>query len=954
MNKDMDKPIGSVFVSKDEKERMNNMNCDKPIATISPFRYMNKKKSAETTDDEYYDNSEDNEYDSSFQEGDFGSETLASENFQPPILKKQNDNNCNLSTSMPKNIIQNSAVVCSQNIIPNFTNNTELHNILTVEKNMQLIFSGYTMLLLNIKAKNTDLMSNRNNINYCDKINKNLSNVKIVADFIIKNIEIHRIDDLYVQYDIYYFDLVSWDNKKRIKIYSDDIENGKIIKAIESQSGEFRFLNKTSKVNDLVFQYIMKNGVKRNIIKPIKNGFYILSKKMYYYPGLREVNAKKCRKVLDDFVDWIKFQNNKEEVMFFITLHLCGLLRTPIKMIGYQFRKLVIINDDIDLYQKDILKKILLNQLQDTKIFALDTFKNIEEFSDFLFDSKDNVVILENVSDTNYQKGKNFTYIRKLTDVITDNEKVGDGNYCSEFEAVGVVLSKEYLKNIDKASCLNVHIPEIHDLLDYIIPILDEIVVSFLCNNLFNNMSLFKPESSHIEFKYARMEETAMTMLTSLKILDKVLQFYNVEYNFIDLMHDYIVEKLCESERMYTEDDVIECFIEEWNNLLISQDIVIIPGYKLHSVPDEINKKILFYHKKIDAVLVRPDIFNEAILEKLKLCFHSRFDETAIKDILDNNNILIINNGDKKYYKAKICDMESKNYYAVKNSILTDISKYKLPKDTGTNICLCNDDKRIKRTLLGRTDDGKPVYWSRGHEDIKNQHMFIAGKTGSGKTYFLLTLARRLYNENEKVIIMDCGVADSYTHKELLKVFDENFICNNVEHKNSMEEAINCKNKITIIKPENKRKIEKGIEYLFNYCSSTENTSIYLILEEIRNLSFDNDSIITSAICEGRKIGINIITTTQSLSGSGIQSRLEILTQSSLKIIFQLDTSVALGKAASLIDEEKKEFLKEEIKKLKRGCALIGGELENLDGEITEASYVVIGKNQSDLEKSST
>ena len=43
MNKDMDKPIGSVFVSKDEKERMNNMNCDKPIATISPFRYMNKK-----------------------------------------------------------------------------------------------------------------------------------------------------------------------------------------------------------------------------------------------------------------------------------------------------------------------------------------------------------------------------------------------------------------------------------------------------------------------------------------------------------------------------------------------------------------------------------------------------------------------------------------------------------------------------------------------------------------------------------------------------------------------------------------------------------------------------------------------------------------------------------------------------------------------------------------------
>ncbi len=103
---------------------------------------------------------------------------------------------------MPKNIIQNSAVVCSQNIIPNFTNNTELHNILTVEKNMQLIFSGYTMLLLNIKAKNADLMSNRNNINYSDKINKNLSNVKIVADFIIKNIEIHRIDDLYVQYDI--------------------------------------------------------------------------------------------------------------------------------------------------------------------------------------------------------------------------------------------------------------------------------------------------------------------------------------------------------------------------------------------------------------------------------------------------------------------------------------------------------------------------------------------------------------------------------------------------------------------------------------------------------------------------------------------------------------------------------------------------------------------------------
>lgn len=60
------------------------------------------------------------------------------------------------------------------------------------------------------------------------------------------------------------------------------------------------------------------------------------------------------------------------------------------------------------------------------------------------------------------------------------------------------------------------------------------------------------------------------------------------------------------------------------------------------------------------------------------------------------------------------------------------------------------------RLYFGDTvDSGSHLYWEFGHSKLANRHLFITGKSGQGKTYFVQTLLSELSNHNIDALVID-------------------------------------------------------------------------------------------------------------------------------------------------------------------------------------------------------
>jgi DNA phosphorothioation-dependent restriction protein DptH len=60
-----------------------------------------------------------------------------------------------------------------------------------------------------------------------------------------------------------------------------------------------------------------------------------------------------------------------------------------------------------------------------------------------------------------------------------------------------------------------------------------------------------------------------------------------------------------------------------------------------------------------------------------------------------------------------------------------------------------------ERILLGRTDQGREIFWEFGHPKLTNRHLLIFGKSGVGKTYAIQTLLHELGRAGQNTVIID-------------------------------------------------------------------------------------------------------------------------------------------------------------------------------------------------------
>ena len=483
------------------------------------------------------------------------------------------------------------------------------------------------------------------------------------------------------------------------------------------------------------------------------------------------------------------------------------------------------------------------------------------------------------------------------------------------------------------------------DSLDYVNKIcydFDKVVVDFV-KSFFekykNDFEIIDRESAD-NFKYNSSKNAYLTLSMCIAVFRKVCSIYEcsvfTEEDFQDC-NDSTYNIISDSEYFNDEDTIIEEFADELN-YLISKDEILLADCNIFNTNLSDDKKVIYV--KNDLLLIKVDLFKK-VLKNIPV-FAADREGTNLRRIMAEHDLIEYNSGtsDNRYlYRTNITDNGKREYFiAVRMTLLDDEAMAKIPVKGAGLYPILNTNDDTERIRIGVSENGEPVYWSIG-ADLMNRHLFVRGKSGSGKTYFITTLARKLNDSGKRVVILDCAEFSGYDRTELLKVLPEDYVDKNITISNNfmtVDEVIQNESKIAVMRS-SADEAENFLSDMMKYCEKhkTENKETYIIFDEIAGLDISENISLSKAILQGRKIKLNVITVTRILCGEGVKEKTSILCESSLHVAFSVDKKMR-SEIAREIDKKKSADYEEQLKNLGRGEALVYGELEDFDGRIRQ------------------
>lgn len=439
----------------------------------------------------------------------------------------------------------------------------------------------------------------------------------------------------------------------------------------------------------------------------------------------------------------------------------------------------------------------------------------------------------------------------------------------------------------------------------------DKVVVDFIKTFFEKYKSSFEiiDRESADNFKYNSSKNAYLTLSMCIAVFRKMCIVYEcdvfTEEDFQD-WSDSVYSIISDSEYFNDEDTIIEEFADELN-YLISKDEILLADCNIFNTNLSDDKKVIYV--KDDLLLIKANLFRE-ILKDIPV-FAADREGTNLRRIMAEHDLIEYNSGtsDNRYlYRTNITDSGKREYFiAVRMTLLDDEAMAKIPVKEAGMYPVLNTNDDTERIRLGVSENGEPVYWSIG-ADLMNRHLFVRGKSGSGKTYFLTTLAKKLNDIGKRVVILDCAEFSGYDRTELMKVLPEDYIDKNITISNNLmtvDEVIQNENKISVMRS-NADEAENFLSDMMKYCEmhKTENKETYIIFDEIAGLDISGNTSLGKAILQGRKIKLNVITATQILCGEGVKEKTSILCESSLHVAFSVDKKMR-SEIAREIDKKK-------------------------------------------------
>lgn len=153
---------------------------------------------------------------------------------------------------------------------------------------------------------------------------------------------------------------------------------------------------------------------------------------------------------------------------------------------------------------------------------------------------------------------------------------------------------------------------------------------------------------------------------------------------------------------------------------------------------------------------------------------HSTYENENSKKLIDPNTA-VLNNNRSEESRPILSEITSET----KNLSLTASEENILDEDDKDLNLQKNSDKSIEKTrlLLGEVSNSNYlINWEYGNKKLANRHMFVTGKSGQGKTYFIQTLLSEFVTNNIGSLVID------YTDGFLTNQLDRSFLSQNEEY----------------------------------------------------------------------------------------------------------------------------------------------------------------------------
>lgn len=798
---------------------------------------------------------------------------------------------------------------------------------------------------------------------------KNKFRAEIIAFFIISNVSM-----IYLDKNRSYLRLKCTSIRGKFEVFlsMNDFNQRKIKRIIENRVNCQAFPTNYSdkKLNDLMFVYIRNKFLQNEQVYKLldKPGFYQRDKKDWRFVSCDKncsimssaVNAahfdvqifdvQTAQKIVMEYCHLIKDSDTIQMAL----LRLSGLLLTPLSSMGYHLDKTIIFygcnSNEKKKFFATWLKVYNRRDFSVSQVYKLSALKQ-SQIKRIATDNKDCVILFDDNTVTANSARMTDSEMKKA-ELLAELFAFHQSEEQMEAECQCAVISNRYM-NIEvladeaflfyDVSNMNFgDMERVNELCDWFDKVVVDFVKSFF-EKYRNSFEIIDREAVE-DFEYNTSKNAYLMLNMCISVFRKICAVYECDVFTEDDFQDWsdkVYNIVMDSEYFNDEQAMIDEFADKLNEWIICEKMILADCNVLNlSISDE---KTVIYVKE-DLLLIKPELFKE-ILRAVPV-FVADADGTRLRQILAENELLACNFGDKdkKYlYKASIAEgSKRENFIAISTKILEEEAISKLPTKGESIHQAVRTDDTTERIKLGVSDNHQPVYWSIG-AGLMNQHLFVRGKSGSGKTYFLTTLAKKLHDANKRVIILDCAEFSGYDKTELLKVLPENDIENNITISPeiiAIPEAVSDENKIMVMRS-TAEEAETFLKQLMKYCEEhkADGKETFVIFDEIAGLDISGSTPLGKAILQGRKIHLNVITATQILCGEGVREKVAILSECSVHVAFSMDKKMR-SETAREIDKEKASAYEEQLKNLSRGEALVYSELEDISGVIKQDQCV--------------
>lgn len=443
----------------------------------------------------------------------------------------------------------------------------------------------------------------------------------------------------------------------------------------------------------------------------------------------------------------------------------------------------------------------------------------------------------------------------------------------------------------------------VNDMVEYN-EMIDSCTINFIISNSDHAVDFLIEKVQKYQKRYSESicADTYLNLFAMIMACVELFRFlFDIEMN-IQVFEDYIIHIIEDNLKEQKEPlDILNDFSRVLNNQIQNNTL------QFKEVSSHMN-----YSEDSNIIIVKNDILSirGSIIESTILPYMSTTDKLVhVQNALKENGLLVCNkdlqNALTVYDKngnpvvKRFISFQNRNQFY---SLIQESNELKLlflPMQD--YFSACQDYPEHFLPLL-HNEENKVAGIYRRPELAENNHIFVTGCSGQGKTYFLCQLIHLFYHDNKKIVVFD--TSNSFAKSTLENYISKDFVENSIAYYTADEDSIPINIwDMSLYKSHinKKRYISSLILSVFQTVTANQRTAINSVISKILHedkVVAENDIFDISKFTEILKnesdgnVISNIVETIESLNGEltdyGVDHGLtweEVLSENKIVII---------------------------------------------------------------------